>query len=102
MPLLTGRREASGAHTPVPPDRCQRASLNTRKASRLTAPDNSAVPPGGAFPRDGAQVGFHSGNADGWVDIFVVNSDGSSRRAPNYTQTRRTDEFAYSWQKVTQ
>ena len=49
---------------------------------------------------DGAKVGFHNGNADGWVDILVVNSDGSTtRNAPNYTKTKRADEFASSWQK---
>ena len=49
---------------------------------------------------DATMVGFHNGNADGWVDIFVVSADGSSRRAANYTKTRRADEFAYSWQKL--
>ena len=49
---------------------------------------------------DGSLVAFHNSNADGWVDIFVVASDGTSRRAANYTKTRRADEFAYSWQKL--
>jgi TolB protein len=49
---------------------------------------------------DGTKVGFHNTNADNWVDIFIVNSDGSARRAANYTKTRRADEFAYSWQKL--
>ena len=49
---------------------------------------------------DSTKVGFHNANADGWVDIFVVDADGSSRRAANYTKTRRADEFAYSWQKL--
>lgn len=49
---------------------------------------------------DGSKVGFHNSNADGWVDIFVVNSDGSTRHTPNYTKTRRADEFASSWQKL--
>ncbi len=50
---------------------------------------------------DGTKVGFHNANANGWVDIFVVNSDGSGRRsAANYTKTRGADEFAYSWQKL--
>jgi TolB protein len=48
---------------------------------------------------DGSKVAFHIANADGGVDIFVVNADGS-RRATNYTKTRRADEFAYSWQKI--
>lgn len=49
---------------------------------------------------DGSKVGFHGSNADGWVDIFVVNSDGSTRHIPNYTKTRRADEFSSSWQRL--
>ncbi len=50
---------------------------------------------------DGSKVGFHSANASGWMDIFVVNADGSGRRsAANYTKTRAADEFAYGWQKL--
>lgn len=50
---------------------------------------------------DGSKVGFHDTNAKGWVDIFVVNSDGAGRRtALNYTKTRLADEFTYSWQKL--
>ena len=51
---------------------------------------------------DGSKVGFHNSNADGAVDVFVVSSDGSSRRAVNYTKTRRADEFASSWQRLNQ
>ncbi|HEX8560153.1 MAG TPA: hypothetical protein VF668_18800 [Pyrinomonadaceae bacterium] len=49
---------------------------------------------------DGSKVAFHGGNADGWLDLYVVGADGSTRRADNYTKTRRADEFAQSWQKV--
>jgi TolB protein len=50
---------------------------------------------------DGSKVGFHDTNAKGWVDIFVVNADGTGRRsAANYTKTRAADEFAYGWQKL--
>ena len=49
---------------------------------------------------DCSQVGFHNTNADGWVDIFVVNSDGSTRKTTNYTKTKRADEFSSSWQKL--
>jgi Tol biopolymer transport system component len=50
---------------------------------------------------DGSKVGFHSANANGCMDIFVVNSDGSGRRsAANYTKTRAADEYASSWQKL--
>lgn len=50
---------------------------------------------------DGSKVGFHDTNDKGWVDIFVVNSDGTGRRsALNYTKTRVADEFTYSWQKL--
>lgn len=49
---------------------------------------------------DGARVVFHTGNDNGFVDIFVVKADGSSRRANNYTKTRRSDEFASNWQRV--
>lgn len=51
---------------------------------------------------DGSMVGFHDTNADGMVDIFVVKADGLSRRALNYTKTKRADEFASSWQKMNQ
>ena len=47
---------------------------------------------------DGAKVAFHS-SVGSFVDIYVVNADGS-RRATNYTKTRRDDEFASSWQKI--
>ncbi|HEX8147969.1 MAG TPA: LpqB family beta-propeller domain-containing protein [Pyrinomonadaceae bacterium] len=47
---------------------------------------------------DGAKVAFHSANGS-FIDIYVVNADGS-RRAMNYTKTRRDDEFSTSWQRV--
>lgn len=47
---------------------------------------------------DGAKVGFHNANVS-FVDIYVVNADGT-RRASNYTKTRRDDESASSWQKI--
>jgi Tol biopolymer transport system component len=47
---------------------------------------------------DGTKVGFH-GSVANFVDIFVVNADGS-RKATNYTKSRRDDEFAASWQKL--
>ena len=49
---------------------------------------------------DCSQVGFHSANADNWVDIFVVGSDGSAHKTANYTKTKRADEFSASWQKL--
>ncbi|MET0650495.1 MAG: hypothetical protein ABW208_28125 [Pyrinomonadaceae bacterium] len=50
---------------------------------------------------DGSKVSFHNGNADNWMDIYVVNADGSTKRnAPNYTKTKRADEFASSWQRL--
>jgi Tol biopolymer transport system component len=49
---------------------------------------------------DCSMVSFHNANADNWVDIFVVNSDGSTRKATNYTKTKRADEFSASWQKL--
>ncbi len=47
---------------------------------------------------DGAKVAFHNGNVT-FVDLYVVRADGS-RRASNYTKTRRDDESASSWQTV--
>lgn len=47
---------------------------------------------------DGAKVAFHNGNVT-FVDLYVVSADGS-RRASNYTKTRRDDESASSWQTV--
>jgi len=44
---------------------------------------------------DGKQVAFQESG-----DIFVVNADGTSRRASNYTKTRRATEFAGSWQRI--
>jgi TolB protein len=44
---------------------------------------------------DGKQVAFHNGG-----DIYVVSADGTSRRASNYTKTRRATEYASSWQRV--
>jgi Tol biopolymer transport system component len=46
---------------------------------------------------DGAKVAFH--NFSVAVDLYVVSADGS-RKATNYTKTRRDDEFGYSWQKL--
>lgn len=48
---------------------------------------------------DGTKVAFHNSNAS-FVDICVANADGT-RRATNYTKSRRDDEFASTWQKVT-
>jgi Tol biopolymer transport system component len=44
---------------------------------------------------DGLKVGFAN---DG--DIHVVNSDGTTRHASNYTKTRRAFEQGNSWQKL--
>jgi Tol biopolymer transport system component len=46
---------------------------------------------------DGTKVAFH--NFNGSVDLYVANADGS-RKATNYTKTKRDDEYAYSWQKL--
>ncbi len=43
---------------------------------------------------DGQKVGFQNGG-----DIHVVNADGSSKRATNYTKSKRDDEFGHSWQR---
>jgi dipeptidyl aminopeptidase/acylaminoacyl peptidase len=48
---------------------------------------------------DGAKVAFHSTTVN-FFDLYVVNSDGSSRKATNYTKTKRDDEFACSWQRI--
>jgi TolB protein len=47
---------------------------------------------------DGTKVAFHNFN-NGCVDLHVVAADGS-RKATNYTKTKRDDEFSYSWQKL--
>ena len=47
---------------------------------------------------DGAMVGFHSTNGPA-VDLYVVNADGT-RKATNYTKTKRDDDFAFSWQRM--
>jgi TolB protein len=49
---------------------------------------------------DGTRIGFNDSGAGGFYDTFVVNSDGSDRKADNYTKTKRADEFACSWQRV--
>ena len=68
----------------------------------LTTVSDVPCSSGGIFwSPDGSKVGFHDANADGMVDVFVVNADGSTRRATNYTKTKRADEFASSWQKMT-
>ena len=67
----------------------------------LTAASDVPSSSGGIFwSPDGLKLGFHNVNTDGYVDIFIVNADGSGRRAVNYTKTRRADEFAYSWQTL--
>ncbi|HEX8500275.1 MAG TPA: hypothetical protein VF659_06765 [Pyrinomonadaceae bacterium] len=81
----------SGVAHVVKPDGTGLVSVSDAPASSLTL----------FWSPDGSKVGYHNANADGWVDIFVVASDGSGRRAVNYTKTRRADEFAYSWQKLT-
>jgi TolB protein len=48
---------------------------------------------------DGARVGFHSMNGAA-VDLFVANADGKSRKADNYTKSKRDDDFGYSWQRM--
>lgn len=48
---------------------------------------------------DGSKIALHNANDLGSMDMFVVASDGSSRRAVNYTKSKRADEFGYSWQK---
>ncbi|HJQ34456.1 MAG TPA: hypothetical protein VJ866_19910 [Pyrinomonadaceae bacterium] len=48
---------------------------------------------------DGAKVAFHNSGGS-TVDLYVVASDGSSRKAANYTKTKRDDEFACSWQRL--
>ena len=67
------------------------------KQPRLTddlADDMSAV-----WSPDGTKVAFH-GSVASFVDIFVVEADGTSRHASNYTKSRRDDEFGYSWQRL--
>jgi Tol biopolymer transport system component len=49
---------------------------------------------------DGSKAGLHSRNADGRVDVYVVNADVSTRRPPDYTKTRRAYEYASSRQKL--
>jgi TolB protein len=48
---------------------------------------------------DCAKLAFHSSNGNA-VDLYVVNSDGSRRKADNYTKSRRDDDFASSWQRM--
>jgi len=72
-------------------------------------PDGSGLTPVSDVPADGGgtifwspdgtKVGFH-GSVASFVDIFVVEADGTARRAVNYTKSRRDDEFAASWQKL--
>ena len=49
---------------------------------------------------DGSKVAFHNANDLGWVDMFVVESNSTGRRAANYTKSKRADEFGHSWQKI--
>ncbi|HEV2859718.1 MAG TPA: hypothetical protein VGX48_01775 [Pyrinomonadaceae bacterium] len=49
---------------------------------------------------DGTKVAFQATEGTQFFDIYVAGSDGTSRRASNYTKTRRADEFAYSWQRL--
>lgn len=72
-------------------------------ANRTLLTDVLANGGGGIFwSPDGSKVAFHNvtGNSTA-VDLYVVNADGS-RRATNYTKTRRDDEFAFTWQKLSQ
>jgi Tol biopolymer transport system component len=48
---------------------------------------------------DGTRVAFHNTDANGGVDLFVVNSDGFGRKTDNYTKTKKANEFASSWQR---
>ncbi len=48
---------------------------------------------------DATKVAFHSSNAS-FIDLYVVAADGTSRRALNYTKTRREDEIGYTWQRL--
>jgi Tol biopolymer transport system component len=84
--------------------RSQTSNVYVVKADATSLMAVSDVPCSGGnifWAPDGSKVGFHDANGDGWVDIFVVSADGSSRRAVNYTKTKRADEFSSSWQKVT-
>jgi TolB protein len=73
-------------------------SPNGAKMTLLT--DTLANSGGSVFwSPDGAMVGFHSTNGAA-VDLFVVNVEGKSRKADNYTKTKRDDDFAYGWQRM--
>jgi TolB protein len=71
--------------------------------SGLTLLSDVPADGGGAvfWSPDGAKVAFHN-FSNGCVDLYVVNADGSSRKASNYTKTKRDDEFASNWQRLNQ
>ena len=74
------------------------AADGTGSEAKVSGADQSFGGP--TWSPDGSRVAFTNSNDNGFIDVFVVNADGSSRRADNYTKTRRADEFAYSWQKL--
>jgi Tol biopolymer transport system component len=93
------------------PDGSRLAFKSSAEKVYLVNPDGSGltlltdVPAdgGGAvfWSPDSAKVAFHNFNS-GFVDIYVVNADGSGHKASNYTKTKRDDEFACNWQRLPQ
>ena len=91
------------------PDSTRLAFKSTADRLYVVNPDGSGliqltdVPADGGndlfWSPDGTKVAFHNFDR-GEVDLYVVNADGSSRKATNYTKTKRDDEFACSWQRV--
>lgn len=43
----------------------------------------------------------HNSNAANWIDVISFDATGASHHVTNMTKTRKADEFAYSWQRLT-
>lgn len=50
---------------------------------------------------DGTRIVAHSSNDANWIDVISFDATTASRHVTNLTKTRKADEFAYSWQRLT-
>ncbi len=64
----------------------------------LVALSNQPYSEDPVFSPDGSQIAFDSdGNNDGWMELWLMNADGSNRRQVYKPMDWQTDAWAHSW-----